>query len=80
MEAVDHMSKHNASSLLYTRKDFWKQCVTDASAKIAEAKRRIKELERAREVFRKNAAEGTEIPGGGGRAATLQDATQSPSA
>jgi hypothetical protein len=57
------MSKTESTAILDTRKDFWKQLVNDASRKIAEGKRRIKEIERAREVFRKNAAEGIEIPG-----------------
>lgn len=65
------------NSTLHIRKDFWKQCVRDASRKIAEAKLKIKNLERARETFRKNAAEGTEIPGEG---VSPSDAIQSPSA
>jgi hypothetical protein len=40
-----------------------KQCVIDASKKIAKAKQRVMELEMAREPFRKNTAEGLEIPG-----------------
>jgi hypothetical protein len=48
---------------LHTRKDFWNQCVNDASKKIAKAKQRVKQLERAREQFRKNASEGVDIPG-----------------
>ncbi len=57
------MSKEQSIITLHKRKDFWKQAVTDSNHKITEAKRRIKELERAREVFRRNAAEGAPIPG-----------------
>jgi hypothetical protein len=57
------MYKRVSTTTLHTSKDFWKQAVTDAGRKIAEAKHRIKQLERAREVFRKNAAENAPIPG-----------------
>lgn len=57
------MSKDKATDILDIRKDFLKQCFTDATLKIAKAKKRIKELELARELFRKNALEGAEMPG-----------------
>jgi hypothetical protein len=70
------MSKLESSTILDTRKDFWKQLFNDASRKIAEGKRRIKEIERAREVFRKNAAEGADIPGEASSAIQEQTVTR----
>lgn len=66
------MSKDSASVKLDIPKDFWKQAVTDASRKISEAKLRIKELERAREVFRRNAANNVPIPGSSEEHVTAQ--------
>jgi len=57
------MSKHKAIHILDISKDFLKQCVTDATLKIAKAKTRIKELELARELFKQNALKGAEMPG-----------------
>jgi hypothetical protein len=63
MEGVYLMSKASVKSILDTNKDFWNQAVSDATAKIVQAKQKIKELERAREVFKRNAAENVPIPG-----------------
>lgn len=57
------MSKRLSITILDTRKDFWKQCVKDATVKIKKAKQRVQELEIARDMFRKNAIEGAEMPG-----------------
>lgn len=57
------MSLRMSTTTLDTSKDLLNQAVRDATRKIAEAKHRIKELERAREVFRKNARERVAVPG-----------------
>lgn len=57
------MSKTKVNRNLHIHKDFWNQAVTDANAKIAKMRDRIKSLEIAREVFRKNAVENVPVPG-----------------
>jgi hypothetical protein len=53
----------NESSKKLTRKQFWLNIAEDASVKIKEAKKRVKELEQAREGFRRNAENEVPIPG-----------------
>jgi hypothetical protein len=65
--------KHNLSNNLSENKVFWNQLVKDAEAKIAEAKRRIKQLETARMTFEENAANDIPMPG-----TTSGDTSESP--
>jgi hypothetical protein len=63
MGGVYRMSTSQVKNNLHTPKDFWNEAVTDANRKIAKMRDRIKSLELAREVFRKNALEKVPIPG-----------------
>lgn len=57
------MSKAKVNNNLHIAKDFWNHAVTDANKNIEKARNRIKQLELAREIFRKNAKENVPIPG-----------------
>ena len=57
------MSKDKIKRYLHINKDFWNQAVTDTNAKIAKMRDRIKSLEIAREIFRKNAEGNVPVPG-----------------
>jgi hypothetical protein len=59
------MSKAKVKYHLHNAKDFWNHAVTNANRNIEKARNRIKQLELAREVFKKNAKEDVPIPGSG---------------
>lgn len=63
MKGVYYMSKHEVNDNLYKVKDFWNQAVADTTRKIEDSRKVTRQLELAREVFRKNAAENVPIPG-----------------
>jgi hypothetical protein len=67
------MSKTDVKDNLHKSKDFWNQAVADATQKIEDSRKFTKQLELAREVFRKNAAENVPIPGS--RSAAFEAAT-----
>jgi len=58
---------------LGTRKTYWNQVIADVDQKLAEARKRVADLEFARRAFQRNAAKGAPIPG-------ASDNTQQPSA
>ena len=68
------MSKTPVKNNLHIPKDLWNQAVTDASKKIEASRNRTRQLELAREVFKKNAKENIPIPGSG--AVDFDSATQ----
>ena len=61
--------EHNLSN----RQVFWNQVVEDVDRKLGEARKRVAELETARDIFKRNAAIGAPIPGQASTAAAIRN-------